>query len=220
MAAPSTPHDAAALLPWYLSGTLSAADRATVAAHLETCDACRRELAALERLKPAVGAAVETRPAPARDLFARVAARVAAEPRVSPFDRGRWSARLADWAGTLLAPRLAPALAVGLIVVQFGALALLAARLYQVVPGEHTTQSGPATSGPPAAGTRLRVAFQDGATALEIRSALESVGAQIVEGPTAAGFFVVVVPPSADAARVVETLRSRGAVRFVEPIRS
>jgi putative zinc finger protein/fervidolysin-like protein len=214
MAAPRTPHDAAALLPWYLSGTLPAADRAVVAAHLETCDACRRELAALERLKTAVGAAVEARPAPARDLFARVAARVGAEPR------GSWWTRLADRAGALLAPRLAPALAVGLIAVQFGALALLAVRLYQVVPGEHTTQSGSAASGPAAAGTRLRLAFQDGATALEIRSALESVGAQIVEGPSAAGFYVVVVPPATDAARAIETLRSRGAVRFVEPIRS
>jgi hypothetical protein len=50
--------------------------------------------------------------------------------------------------------------------------------------------------------------------------ALESVGAQIVEGPSAAGFYVVVVPPAADATRAIETLRSRGAVRFVEPIRS
>jgi len=214
MAARSTPHDAAARLPWYLSGTLPAADRAVVTAHLETCEACRRELAALERLKTAVGATVEARPAPSPDLFARVAARVAAEPRVS------WWTRLVDLAGTLLAPRLAPAFAVGLIVVQLGALAVLTTRLYQVVPGEHTTQSGPSTSGPAAAGARLRVAFQDTATEREIRSALESVGAQIVEGPSAAGFYVVVVPPAADATRAIETLRSRGAVRFVEPIRS
>jgi len=46
----TTPHDRTLeLLPWFLNGTLDAAERREVEAHLASCDACREELAATRR---------------------------------------------------------------------------------------------------------------------------------------------------------------------------
>jgi anti-sigma factor RsiW len=33
------------MMPWYVTGKLSASDAAALAAHIQTCEACRRELA-------------------------------------------------------------------------------------------------------------------------------------------------------------------------------
>jgi hypothetical protein len=49
--------EAAALLPWYVNGTLEAGEQAKVKTHVEQCPACRRELALLRVLAARVAAA-------------------------------------------------------------------------------------------------------------------------------------------------------------------
>jgi len=211
------PHETATLLPWYVAGTLGAGEAAAVEAHLRGCEGCRAEEAELRRLRTAVHAAVETRPSPSPDLLARIAARVeAAAPRRAPEPAASWWSRLVEWAGSLLSPRLAPAMALGLIVLQFGAIAVLGARLYETAYGPAaTTQGGPPPAGAPVAGeTRLRVAFDEAATARRIRAVLQEAGARVVDGPSAAGFYTVAGPAgAADALR-----RHPDVVRFVEPL--
>lgn len=43
------------LLPWYVNGTLSEAERLQVAAHVETCSSCRTAVAELETIASSVG---------------------------------------------------------------------------------------------------------------------------------------------------------------------
>ena len=225
MAASTGRHDERELLTWYVTGTLAAAETAALESHLQVCESCRREVAEIRLLKGAMHAAIESRPTPSGDLFARVPARIqASEPvraATSPGLRVWWS-QLAEWATALLSPRLAPALALGLIVLQFGVLAVLATGLYQArYRGGVITQSGPEDTRPPAGGVRLRLAFQDTATAAAIRTALQDTGARIVDGPSAAGFYVVAVPAGPDGERASAALRGNTAVvRFVEEIRS
>lgn len=205
-----------ALLPWYLSRTLSRDETETVERHLRGCEGCRAELEGLARLKGAVAAAVEARPGAAPDLFARVAARAAA-PAGRDAPTRPWWEPLVEWTRGLMAPRLAPALALGLIVLQLGALGALGTRLLLAPDGLATTQSGPDAPGP-AGAVALRVAFQEAATEREIRQALQAAGARIVAGPSAAGFYVVSVPAGPEAARAVEALRRAPVFRLVEEI--
>lgn len=201
-----------ALLTWYVSGTLPAAERARVDAHCAGCEACRGELESVRHLKGAVAAAVEARPAPAPDLFARIASRLpAAQPARPAAEATPWWSALADWAASLMTPRLAPALALGLILLQLGTIAVLATR---VMRGEtvSTTASGPTVPGA-AGGVALRVAFQESAPERDVRAALQAAGARIVEGPSAAGFYVVVVPPGS-----VDALRRAPVIRFAEEL--
>jgi anti-sigma factor RsiW len=44
------------LLPWYVTGKLGVADAGVVAAHIQSCEACRRELAEVVWVRQAVGA--------------------------------------------------------------------------------------------------------------------------------------------------------------------
>ncbi len=51
------------MLPWYVTGKLSASDRAAVAEHVQRCEACRRELAEVVWVQHTVTS--ETRDLPA-----------------------------------------------------------------------------------------------------------------------------------------------------------
>jgi len=44
------------LLPWYVTGKLGVADAGAVAAHIQSCEACRRELAEVVWVRHTVGA--------------------------------------------------------------------------------------------------------------------------------------------------------------------
>ncbi len=214
---PREPHEGATLLPFYINGTLTPEERERVEAHVASCAACDRELRFLQRLQPAVAEAVESRPGPSPTFSAQMAARITARTaELSPARRDggtRWF--------HLIPPRLAPALAVALIILQFGALAVLGTILYRTFkePG-FTTASGPAAvTSPGGQGVRLRVAFRETASERDIRAILLGVDGHIVEGPTAAGFYVIEAPAGKDPQKIVQALeRKPSIIRFVEPL--
>jgi len=169
------------LLPWYVNGTLPAAQRAEVDGHLGACERCRAELAWITRLGADVKAAT---PQPAGDLgLGRFLARIAPESNVLPL-RGRERPR---W----LVPALA--LAASVLVAQTLVIGVLLHDRQQTL---HTL-GGPGL----AQGTMLQVTFAPQATEAQIRSLLASVEARIVDGPGALGVYTVsVLPERADAA--------------------
>jgi hypothetical protein len=130
-------HEIVTLLPWYLNHTLSETERQRVEQHLADCDACQKEFEELSRLRMAVRTAHTARAEPAADLFQRVLARVetyeatqAMERRVQAAEL-RWWERSSAWLRSLFAPRWAPALATGLIVVQLIVIAGLLGFYYR-----------------------------------------------------------------------------------------
>jgi anti-sigma factor RsiW len=222
VSADQTPHAEAALLPWYLSGTLEAGDARAVERHLEACAACRAEREQWTRLRAALATEVESRPAPPPGLFAAVQSRIAGQARAAagvarraePWWE-RWAAAIFD----LLPPRLAPATALAVIVLELGLLAGAGVLVYRATHGPAVTLSGPETGPPPVAGAvRLRVAFRENATAGEIGALLQRLDARIVGGPSAAGFYLVEAPPSVEGGASIETLERSGLTRFVERV--
>ncbi len=63
------------LLPWYVTGKLSSADTAAVAAHIQSCDACRQELAEVVWVRHTVSAERSELPAVRQRVWRRVMTR-------------------------------------------------------------------------------------------------------------------------------------------------
>ncbi len=63
------------LLPWYVTGKLGAADAAAVASHIQSCEACRRELAEVVWVRHTVGAGRSDMPEVGPRVWRRVLGR-------------------------------------------------------------------------------------------------------------------------------------------------
>lgn len=218
-----TVHEAATLLPWYLNGTLAPAESRAVEDHLATCVGCREEAERGRALRGVVAATVDARPAPPSNLFALVLSRIehskAASARVASV-KTPWWGRVAAGVFEFVPARLAPAAALVVIILQFGALAVLGTMTYRAPRHpEVITQSGPDGRRPSAGTVRLRIAFDDKAPEREIRGLLQRLDARIVDGPTAAGFYIVEAPATTAAGRAIDDLRGRtDLIRYAEEL--
>lgn len=221
-------HEAAVLLPWYVNGTLAPEERRSVDDHVAGCAVCARELVALRHVQAGLRRHLAQEPEPSAVLWQTVRNRIAAP--AGSTDRVRLVAARARgsgawaWVSDLLRPTLRPAwalAALGLMVVQ---VAVIVGLLTHGPPGSapaYRTLSGPAVSGQPTGPrARLRVAFVAHASEQAIRSALGELHGTIVDGPSAAGLYVIAVPLGGDVKtppEAVQALRGRSRViRFAE----
>lgn len=193
------PHDEAeALLPWYATGQLDPAERATVERHLSSCGRCQRQLADEHRLI---------------DEFQKLAPEVDSgwsklRARIEPRPAWRPARALAD--GWRIARR--PGVAM-LAAAQFAFLLLAAGLLVSLSrPSYHALGSAPA----PAA-ANIIVIFAPDTRESHMRSLLESSGASLAGGPTAADAYLLYVPASAQASALAK-LRADREVRMAQPI--
>lgn len=187
------------LLPWYVNDTLGESERAQVEAHLAACDECRDDLATERVIGTRVtGAAPDVEQGWA-DMQARM--RTAGERERRAFFRRR--------------------VPVGWVV---GAQAVAAALIVAVMlPGQpapkptadyHALGSAPR---PAEAMGNVIVMFAERSSEADLRGAFERSGARVVDGPTAAGAWVVHVDqPGRD--RALATLRADAHVTLAEPI--
>ncbi|MEP7227222.1 MAG: zf-HC2 domain-containing protein [Gemmatimonadales bacterium] len=84
----------------YLDGELSAADRAALETHLETCDDCSAVLSDLRRVVDRARMAEDY--LPRRDLWPGIARRIGATPAASPRIGRRWSFSLPQLAAAAI----------------------------------------------------------------------------------------------------------------------
>lgn len=180
------------LLPWYVSGQLEAEEHTQAEAHLADCAECRSELAFDRKLSQAIDAL----PTDVEQGWAMMRRRLA-EPDVR---RRGWAPRPA-WIGWALAAQLT--------LVALGGFVLMQARS---TDSFHTLGSPPA-----AAAGNLVVIFRPDASESAIRAALLGAKARVVDGPTAAGAYVLQVAPLSRGG-VVRQLKTSTAVVLAEPI--
>jgi len=198
------PHDEAqSLLPWYLTGQLSASERAAVETHLTSCPRCRADVASERRLiAELVDLPVEvelgwTRLRERLDPKPQAAARGGARREVGR----RWRAGL---------PWLGWALAAG----QIAVFAVVGQAIWPAAPpARYHTLAGVAAL---AAGNVV-VIFRPDTRERELRATLEASHARVVDGPTAADAYVLRVPASQRLAALA-TLRARPDITLAEPI--
>ncbi len=194
-------HDEAEeLLPWYATGQLAIADRLLVEQHLSSCPACREQLALERRLirefrsqDPQIGAG-----------WARLRARIEPPPRRRE--------RRTSFAAPLLKFARHPAVAT-LAAAQFAFLVLGAGLLLWLSrPAYHALGS---SSPPPTAD--VIVMFRADATVEDVKAALRSANASIVDGPTAADAYLLHVPQQ-QRNLALARLRADDDVQMAEPI--
>jgi len=219
-------YEAATLLPWYVNGTLTAEERRSIEDHLVACPVCPKDLLMLLKVQAGLRRELAGAPEPSAALWERVRNQVgestASQARTVPSgaraqDRTAWA-----WIGDLLGPVLRPGWALAALLCMAVQAALIVGLLVKgpVKAGpEYGTLTGPPTSGQPLGPrVRLRVAFVEQAPERAIRIVLEEVQATIVDGPSAAGFYLIDVPLLNGAERSRDqVLRGRSEViRFAE----
>ena len=203
-----------ALLPWFVTDRLDAEERAEVEAHLSGCADCRAE----ERLERRLSAEVAAMPMDVEQSWARLRARLD-RPAVGP-GRGWGAGLLAAWRGLGRDLRGGPPWMGWAIA---GQAALMALLLGLVLPhaaapgaGEGARYHALAAAASPRPGNVV-VMFRPDTPERDLRAALVADQARLVDGPTAAGAYVLNVP-GARRAGVLAALRRRAGVVMAEPI--
>jgi anti-sigma factor RsiW len=207
-----TPHERTLdALPWYVNGTLDAAECVGVEQHLSSCAECRTELELLRAV-----ARVESEPDAGTlpDLASRVMGRIDAQrPSV-------WKNLFAP--AQVWWPRLAIA-ELGIVLALVVSVVMLSRQLAREREMVQALAGGQQVAGNE---VRLRVAFQENAPVKEMRATLDAAGAHIVSGPSAAGFYIIAAPvhkgmtPAQATAQTIALLRARTeAVLLVDEAR-
>ena len=179
-------HPVALLLPWYVTGKLTARDRRQADEHLATCAGCRTELAALRVLRG------QLRESAATPVAGDANARRGTRPRTVA--RGL-IARLAP--RRVAARRWLPGAALTVILAQAGVL------LWMTPPIPIATDV--AARGLSAPATRLQLVLRPTAAEQNLRVLLWSTHARIIAGPSTNGTYLIEVPVT-DPTQVEQSL--------------
>jgi len=194
-------HATLELLPWYVNGTLERGERAQVEAHLCACLPCRRELEAQRALQSAVSASPQD-----LELTQALAGMHA---HLNAAERGPLPSLMQRlWHRSH--PLLRGALALQLVVI-LGLAAVLALR----PPAQYRTLSSQAAGAEQRTG--IAVIFNAGSSEEEVRDLLAQLRLRIVDGPTDAGAYTLVVD-STRRDTVIAALRDHAAVKLVLPV--
>jgi anti-sigma factor RsiW len=194
-----------ALLPWYVNGTASPADRALVEEHLRVCAACRERM----RLE--------------RDLHDQIRRSASAEVPDAVESWHRFERTLGETAPAR-EPATAPTRLLRWVVVgQAAALAVLSVLLAQAFwrqdrsSPSFRTVTTPAP-GPAPADFTVRVAVAAGVTAQVVEQIARAHGARVVGGPSALGVYTLELDEAAMQRQVLAQLRAIPELQLVEQV--
>lgn len=179
------------LLPWHVTGRLGPDEQSRVEAHLAACAECRAEVRSEEALK----AEVDAMPLAVEAGWARLRRRIEAAPVVARRDR-----RPPAWVGWALAAQL-------LLFVFLG---------FQVAPNLRPAEYR-TLSAAPAPVARIIVTFRPDTREEDLRTALNSISARLVGGPTATNAYVLAAP-AAERANALAKLRAQPSVVVAEAL--
>lgn len=199
---PLDPHRRAqSLLPWYVRGQLEPEEQAQVEAHLAGCAECRAELGFESRLR----AGLKDLPLDPERGWARMKSRIEAayaedDPMPSA-SRSPWPGATSGWVPWAFAAQLL------LTVLGAGALAVW------LQPARYHTLSSTA---PQPVGDMV-VMFKPQTTEEAAQTILRANKARIIDGPSAAGAYVLATP-QAERERTLARLRADPRLILAEPI--
>lgn len=216
-----------ALLPWYATGRLSAADAKRVEAAIDAdpemarrAELARDEMDETIRINEHLGA-------PSPRTIEQLFAKIDAEPKsatilraVSAAAGGGFAGRVAGWLAGFAPRTLAYATVAGALalLLQAGVIG----SLMMERGGSASYQTASYGKFEPADGAFVMVSFADGVTAMQVLEFLRGQNATIVDGPRGGNMFKLRVSPvrldKAELESVVQRLRAQQSlVRLVLP---
>ncbi len=208
------------LLPWYVNGQLDASEQAQIEGHLHDCALCQAELKVQRQLETEI----KRLPINVEEGWSQMRRRLEAEarPRRSPWAWLRPPA-FGGWRGGLGGLRAvgrsrggAGAAAPGWAMAGVLGLVSAAVLLTYAQPQHYHALSAAPTA---AATGNVLVMFRPDTREKDMRAALQDSAARLVDGPTAAGAYVLQVP-TAGRVDALARLRARAEVELAEPIGS
>lgn len=188
------------LLPWLVNGTLAPAEAARVEEHLLACEACREDLA-LERK---LAREIALLPLGVDEGWQAVSLRLGEQ------GAGNDNGRVPLWRRPVAAGWAAGGAVAAALLLTFAATGL----------PSPTREAGPFhTLGSAAAAPdgRVVVLFRPDTSAQQMRTILSAEGARVVDGPTAAGAYVLRIDDRSPA-DAINGLRQSSEVVLAEPI--
>jgi anti-sigma factor RsiW len=204
------------LLPWFVNGRLSEADRQRVDAHLRVCEACSDELAAQRRIYGvmSVDAGVERMPTAG---LKRLRLRIESLDEVGPAPAAQDEVARSDTPAASSLRQRRGAIAASIAMTAVGALAALLWNQHErrIAPANYYTVT---TTAPQPANTAIRAVFAPTATLSELQELLDDAHLKIVSGPTEAGVYSLAMSGSPSADWSLRRLRGHEVVRFAESV--
>lgn len=187
------------LLPWFVNGTLEAAEAAQVTEHLAQCMLCEADAATQAQLRAMHAEA--SSPSGDADLgWAVLRGRL--DPRSHEVARGDAMARSWWRSGLQLA-----------LAVQTAVMLVLAGALFSVLSSAEPFR---ALGTSPVAEANALAVFRADATQAQMSTALRAAGARIVGGPTITEAYLLHLPDAAPA--TLSRLRAQPGVLSVESL--
>jgi len=189
------------LLPWYVNGTLSPGETERVETHLAECDECREELAFEHKLARGVAML----PLNADDSWRAMEHRIADAPPTRMSGRPLRLLRRSVPMGWAMAGSLAASVAVAIVVTGMRPDAA-PETIYHALGSPDAAVDG-----------QVVVLFKPDTTEQQMRVILSAEGARLVDGPTAAGAYVLHID-AGDPAAAIKALRQSSQVVLAEPL--
>lgn len=199
------------LLPWYVTGRLSARDHDRVAAYLARYPEAAAGLSAAREDMAASVAANEVLPGPAPTVLDDLMRSLPDQPQRA-YGEPTWLERLADWVASLTPTQLGMAAAA--LTTVFLAQAVTIGTLMGDRPGVYETATGPKEQ-VPAGAVELLIGFKAEATMAETSAFLKDNGLTVIDGPRAGLYRVRAVKGTAPD--LVERLKSGAVVATIVP---
>ena len=208
--------DVGELLPWFVNGRLSEADRQRVDAHVRLCKVCSDELAAQRRVYGVMSADAGVERMPMAGLN-RLRLRIESLDDAGPAPAAPEEASRSEVpAGSGWRQRRS-AIAASIAMTAVGALAALLWNQHErrIAPANYYTVT---TTVPQPATTAIRAVFAPTVTLSELQKLLDDAHLKIVSGPTEAGVYSLAMSASPSVDWSLRRLRANEVVRFAESV--
>ena len=172
-------HEAWALIPWYVNGTLAASERLVVEAHCDNCNACAQELNAQRRLAEVVAETSDLSASEGRQ-WEVLRDRISGDMPGKSLSSAKRQ-RVQSWTNWWLPTAGIAAAAIGAFMIV--ALPQNAGPDFRTLTDSETTE-----------GSVIRLTVEDGVSEAQLAAILNEIGLSISSSRSPSGVYTIVVP--------------------------